>query len=369
MACHGSVRAGRRLKAGRDERAAARDGSDAQFRPVQSRPADLRRIEARPTSNGCSGGANCCRLMRHRLSVSCPGLNRASMMSFRKQASPDVHAGTASWIAGSMPCAMSRRKDHWSKGPQKDEFRIVVRAPLEFLEPLRRREARLRRFLDHDQRVAAAASRPRAPTRAPSRQGLGRRADRGRRAKTAPSDARGRAWSRRGGKCARRRRGRARRHSRAAARAPPRRRRRTARKPRRARRASMPERAGAGEKIEHARAGDRIAVGVDQNIEQRLAQPVGGRPDRLRFRRGERAAAQSSADDCASRAGPPGRGRAAAIRPRVLAFAPISALHGEHGRAAFFAVIPDAAKRRSGFACLLRICFWSPRFGLRPAPE
>ena len=41
MACHGSVRAGRRLKAARDERAAARDGSHAQFRPMQSRPPDL----------------------------------------------------------------------------------------------------------------------------------------------------------------------------------------------------------------------------------------------------------------------------------------------------------------------------------------
>src|SRR5262245_29193047 len=58
-----------------------------------------------------------------------------------------------------------------------------------------------------------------------------------------------------------------------------------------------PERAGAGEEIEHARAGDRIAVGVDEDVEQRLAQPVGGRPDRLRLRRRKRAAAQASADD------------------------------------------------------------------------
>ena len=41
MACHGSVRAGRRLRARGDERAAARDGGDAEFRPVQSRPPDL----------------------------------------------------------------------------------------------------------------------------------------------------------------------------------------------------------------------------------------------------------------------------------------------------------------------------------------
>src|SRR5262249_52162761 len=43
------------------------------------------------------------------------------------------------------------------------------------------------------------------------------------------------------------------------------------------------ERAGAGKQIEHAGAGDGIAVGVEENVEQRLAQPVGGRPDRLRL--------------------------------------------------------------------------------------
>ena len=47
MACHGSVRAGRRLKPRRNERTAARDGSDAEFRPVQSRPADLCGAQAR----------------------------------------------------------------------------------------------------------------------------------------------------------------------------------------------------------------------------------------------------------------------------------------------------------------------------------
>ena len=71
-----------------------------------------------------------------------------------------------------------------------------------------------------------------------------------------------------------------------------------------------PERAGAGEEIEHARAGDRIAVGVDEDVEQGLAQPVGGRPDRprVRLRRGERAAAQPPADDAHQR--PAGRARA-----------------------------------------------------------
>src|SRR5579871_5581231 len=47
---HGLPRLGARrapVAAGRDERAAARDGSDAELRPVQSRPADLCRTEAR----------------------------------------------------------------------------------------------------------------------------------------------------------------------------------------------------------------------------------------------------------------------------------------------------------------------------------
>ena len=77
--------------------------------------------------------------------------------------------------------------------------------------------------------------------------------------------------------------------------------------------ASRPERAGAGEEIEHARAGDRIAIGVDEDVEQGLAQPVRGRPDRLRARRRERAPAQASADDAHQRA------LAAQTAPRAFA--------------------------------------------------
>ena len=42
---------------------------------------------------------------------------------------------------------------------------------------------------------------------------------------------------------------------------------------------------------------DRIAVGVREDVEQRLAQPVGGRAQAFDFRPGDRARAQSAADD------------------------------------------------------------------------
>ena len=54
---------------------------------------------------------------------------------------------------------------------------------------------------------------------------------------------------------------------------------------------------GAGEQVEHARAADRIAVGMHEDVEQRFAQPVRGRPDGFGFRRSEGAPAQGSADD------------------------------------------------------------------------
>src|SRR6516165_11813927 len=56
------------------------------------------------------------------------------------------------------------------------------------------------------------------------------------------------------------------------------------------------ERAGTGKEIEHARALDRIAVGMNEDVEHRLAQAVRGRPDFARGRRGEIASLQSTAN-------------------------------------------------------------------------
>ena len=57
------------------------------------------------------------------------------------------------------------------------------------------------------------------------------------------------------------------------------------------------ERAGAGEQIEHPRICDRVVIGVDQNIEQRLAQAVRGGPNLARRGRRQVAALQSPAYD------------------------------------------------------------------------
>ena len=95
----------------------------------------------------------------------------------------------------------------------------------------------------------------------------------------ARADAPGRAWSRRGGRCgvtpARPERLDILAQQRARLRAVI----DEQRESRAARQRLDAERAGAGKQIEHARAGDRIAVGVHQDVEQRLAQPVGGRAD------------------------------------------------------------------------------------------
>ena len=51
------------------------------------------------------------------------------------------------------------------------------------------------------------------------------------------------------------------------------------------------KRAGTCEQVEYASAGDWIVIGMHQNIEQRLAQPVSGRPNGRRLRAGQSAPA------------------------------------------------------------------------------
>jgi hypothetical protein len=77
-----------------------------------------------------------------------------------------------------------------------------------------------------------------------------------------------------------------------------------------------PERARPGKEIEHARIRDGIAVGMDENVEQRLPQPIGGRPDRLRRRGREQAPAQTPADDAHQRLLPGGDRRPRAFFSR-----------------------------------------------------
>ncbi len=93
-----------------------------------------------------------------------------------------------------------------------------------------------------------------------------------------------------------------------------------------ARQRLKPERAGAGEQVEHAGALDRIAVGVRQDVEQRLAQPVGGRPDRLRFGRQQACARGTGRRRCASAVPPAFVGAAATARRRISAA--VAARHG-----------------------------------------
>src|SRR5262252_4226813 len=56
------------------------------------------------------------------------------------------------------------------------------------------------------------------------------------------------------------------------------------------------KRASPREQIEHACAGDRVVIGMHQNIEQRLAKPVGSWPNSRRPRADQSATAQSATD-------------------------------------------------------------------------
>src|SRR5579863_4350461 len=60
------------------------------------------------------------------------------------------------------------------------------------------------------------------------------------------------------------------------------------------------ERAGAGKQVEHAGIRNRIVVGVNQDVEERLAQTIRCGTNVTRGRRGEIAALQPAADDAHS---------------------------------------------------------------------
>ena len=156
-------------QAGRDERAVARDGSHAQFRPVQSRPPDL------------------CGIKAHRYRA-----------------------------------AVRAADSYLLDRPQENELGVVVAPPLDLGKTFGCDESGLDRLLDDNERLgsqpAAAARRGKCRRGKPASVRRIEEDERERRA----ADGRGRAWWRRGERCARRRRGRARRRSRAAAPAPPR---------------------------------------------------------------------------------------------------------------------------------------------------
>ena len=190
-----------------------------------------------------------------------------------------------------------RRLARVSLSPQEHELRIVIRPPLQLLETFRRRERRGLRLLDHQQR---ARRQPAAVAQRGQRL-LGElscdRADRETPARTARSDAPGRDRWRRGDRLLSRRRGPSastllRSSARASAplstnsaNAAPR------------ETASMPSAPVPANRSSTRASGNRIVIGMDQDVEQRLAQPVRGRADVARGRRREIAALQSSADD------------------------------------------------------------------------
>src|SRR5262245_12389512 len=204
------------------------------------------------------------------------------------------------WVPGLAALARDRRTAASPPIPQHDERAVVVIAPLELVEARGRGEAGLGRLLHHHERIRREPSaRLRAGERllrqAPPvgrvEKGERERRERMRRAelgRVAPEHAGDAGEPERGDVLAQQR-------ARLRGVVDEQREGGTARE------RLEPERAGAGEEIEHARAGDGVAISVNEDIEQRLAQAVGGRPDRPRFRRDQRAPAQAPADDAHQR--------------------------------------------------------------------
>ena len=221
--------------AGGNERAAARNGRRAEFRPVQPRPADLRRTEADGYRE----------VVRETVTLPVPA-SRARVASMRSECDPGEGLSTYTPKSQRRPLTRDhtahrestsprKRDDGVKVSPQKNQRRIVVVPPFQFLVPLRRLEPRVGRLLHHHQR---ARHQPAAGARGGQRflgQALAiRRVEEGERerfermrrpelGRVAAENARDAAQAQRFRYC------------RATARAPRRRRRRTARRPRRAR--------------------------------------------------------------------------------------------------------------------------------------